>query len=290
MTDMTDRIIKFIFEDHAVRGHLVYLSPCITQALSSINYPDAAQQLWIESALATQLLSATIKFEGQISLQAKSHGPISLLVTQVRHDHSFRSMLQSQETLPDERDIRLLMPNGRLGIHIEQNKGQRYQGIVPLERASLAACIEDYFTQSEQLKTCIRLYTHGQQGVGILLQAMPHAEEELDFSYFESLVETLTTKEVMALPAETILHRLFHQDPLKYFDPIPIEYRCGCNQPSLLSALKVMSKQELLEIIQEEGNIAIQCEFCQTHYHFDAIDIEQLFSKPTLDPGSNTKH
>ena len=273
-----DQITRFIFENHSVRGLWIELSDSLEQLKGEHQYPETVQKQLLEAALAANLLAATIKFEGRLTMQAQSGGELSLLLIQANHDHYFRGIARHNGTVTPSDNLKQLMPGAQMAITIEPENGKRYQGIVPMHQSNLSANLEDYFKQSEQLETRIWLFSDGTRGAGLMLQAMPGATPETDFDHLAQLAQTLSKDEALTLTTESILHRLFHQDPLRVFPPKPVEYRCGCSRNKSLASMTLVPKEELLEILQQEGQIAVNCEFCHTKYTFDTIDIEQIFA------------
>ncbi|WP_281705893.1 Hsp33 family molecular chaperone HslO, partial [Aeromonas taiwanensis] len=149
----------------------------------------------------------------------------------------------------------------------------------------LAACLEQYFAQSEQLATRLWIRTGHYEGqpraAGILLQELPAQSEDHseDFDHLVQLTTTIKDEELFGLEAEEILYRLYHQDKVRVFDPQAIEFRCTCSRARCEGALLQIEKQEAVAMVQELGKIDMHCDYCGAHYEFDGIDIETLFSR-----------
>lgn len=283
---MTDLLQRFIFEDADVRGEITRLQQSYQDTLKAHSYPTPVSQLLGEFLAAATLLSATLKFEGTLTLQARSEGQIPLIMAEVSSDHTLRAIARSAEDA-NSNSFSDLLTKGLLSITIEPKQGQRYQGIVPLDGANLAQCLEKYFAQSEQLATRIWLYSDEKQAVGMLLQELPASQNrdrdqrQQDWEHLTKLAETLTPTELRTLEFSELLYRLYHQQTVRLFDPDTIAFACSCSEARTLSALRTLGQQELQQAIAELGAIDINCEFCHQHYRFLAPDIEQLF-KPTL--------
>ncbi|WP_144392285.1 Hsp33 family molecular chaperone HslO [Pleionea sediminis] len=284
----TDYIQRFLFEEHAVRGQWIALSNSLKELVAGHEYPAPVKKQLFKSALATNLLAETLKFEGRLTLQAQSGGDLKILLIQANHEHEFRGVARHNDIVPESEDIKTLMPGAQMALTIEPEGGRRYQGIVPMHKPSLAENIEDYFAQSEQLATRIWLFCGEDKAAGLLLQAMPEENDESGFEHLSQLANTLSQDEALSLDSNTVLHRLFHQDPLRLFEPKTINYRCGCSRQKSLNSLLLVPIAELEEIIEKEGKVSMNCEFCQTHYEFDAIDVEQVFANSGRDMQSDT--
>ena len=280
-----DLLYRYLFEEYEVRGELVQLDRTYRHIIDAQNYPVQVQQLLGELLVATSLLTATLKFEGSITVQLQGDGPVRLAVINGDHNQQLRGVARYEGELPTDGKLQSLIGQGQLVITITPEQGERYQGIIALEADTLAACLEQYFAQSEQLATKLWIRTGHHQGepraAGILLQELPAQSEDhsADFEHLERLTSTIKDEELFGLEAEEILYRLYHQDKVRVFDPQAIEFRCTCSRARCEGALLQIEKEEAVAMVQELGKIDMHCDYCGAHYEFDGIDIETLFSR-----------
>lgn len=280
---MSDTLQRFVFEGTDVRGELSRLQQSYREVLANHTYSAPVAALLGEFLVAATLLSATLKFEGSLTLQARSEGEVPLIMAEISSDRRLRGIARGAERATSN-DFQTLLRDGQLAITITPARGQRYQGIVPLEGNNLSACLESYFRQSEQLATRCWLTADGHTATGLLLQELPASAQSTaeqrsrQWQHLTTLADTLSTAELEQLPFETLLHRLYHQDPVRLFAAQPVQFQCSCSARRTLGALRSLGEQELREIIAEQGAIDINCEFCHQHYHFTASDVESLFS------------
>lgn len=285
----SDQLHRYLFNTANIRGELVQLQQTYQSVLESYDYPEVIERLLGELMAATCLLTATLKFEGEVSMQVQGEGPVKYAVINGTHDQKMRGVArwdEQLETLPDS--FEQLFVKGILAITITPNKGERYQGMVALDKPTLAECIETYFEQSEQLATKVILKTSsaGEQpnAAGVLLQVLPTSSEATssvdrpEFDHLAQLTETLTAKELFSLPAQEILYRLYHQEDAELFTPQNVVFKCTCSREKSASALANVDKQELLDIVVAEGDIKVNCQYCHAEYRFDAIDVESIHS------------
>lgn len=289
-----DLLHRFMFDDCDIRGETVTLGDSYREVLQHNPYPPSVQQLLGEFLAAAALLSSTLKFEGMIILQARGNGPISTIMAECNHHNSLRGIVRinSAATLAESLDqtgnLQQLLGEGVLAITIEPTKGERYQGIVPMESENLAGCLEHYFHQSEQLKTRLWFTANQHYCSGLLLQALPkqlktHAEEnEHHWQTLCTLAETITNEELLTLEHPELLYRLFHEEPLRLFEPGKLHFACSCSRERTASALLSLGKDEVEKILIEDGHIDVDCQFCNQHYHFDAEAIRELLGGSTL--------
>lgn len=285
-----DQLHRFLFSKANVRGELVRLNESLNHIVHSYEYPVQIQRLLSEMAAATSLLTATLKFEGEIGLQIQSKGPVSYAVINATHTQTLRGVARWDESLPSLPEaFSDLLKEAVLVITITPEEGERYQGVVALDKPSLAECLEAYFEQSEQLATQIRLMTDLQQventkAAGILIQVLPTSAEATDkantgeFEHIGTLTETLTEEEMFNLPVDDILYRLYHQEEVEVYPAQSVTFSCTCSRERSAEALKNVEKAELLSIIAEEGAIKMNCQYCHAEYRFDSIDVEAIHS------------
>lgn len=283
---MTDQLQRFLFEDTDIRGEITRLEQSYRAVLDAHPYPPAVGRLLGEFMAAVALLSATLKFDGTLTLQASSDGEIPLIMAEATSDRGLRAIARNADQARSE-SFNALLRDGRLAITITPRQGQRYQGIVALEGDSLASCLEGYFRQSEQLATRLWLHCDGARAAGLLLQELPangprDAESHSrQWQHVVQLADTLRAAELLELPFEECLHRLYHQDPVRLFAADALRFQCSCSAQRTLNALATLGREELESLLAEQGHIDINCEFCHQHYRYDHDAVQALF-EPTL--------
>ncbi len=278
-----DCLHRYLFEGVSVRGELVQLNGAFQALTAHKDYPQVVQTLLGELMAATSLLTATLKFAGNITIQIQGDGPIKLLVINGNHQQQMRGTARwDEQTIPDKGNLSELIGKGQIVITIEPEKGERYQGIVGIEADTLQGCLEDYFTRSEQLDTRLWLRAGTYEGkavaAGMLLQVLPAEQGNSDdFTHLVQLTETVKDEELFGLSAEDILYRLYHQETVNIFEPSVISFKCSCSREKCASAIVAIDKKEVDEILEESGNIQMHCDYCGTDYVFDSVDIAALF-------------
>ena len=185
-----------------------------------------------------------------------------------------------------------LTGSGRLAITLYPGTmGERYQGIIDLQKDSLAQCLEDYFRQSEQLATRLWLAADGEAAGGMLLQELPRETQDDDaWARDVHLGETIRHDELLQLPAREILHRLYHEEDVRLFEGEPVSFRCGCSRERIEAMLRGLGHGEVLDIIEEQGAVRVDCEFCNQRYEFDRVDVEALFAAADQPDVPTTRH
>ena len=280
----TDAAQRFIFDNSDIRGERVQLDKSLKDAFAPHAYPEMIRVLLGELATTAVLLSTTLKFEGKMTLQARSDGPVSLLMIECTDEQTFRGIARwdDEQLSPADSDLHSLLPRGHLVITIDPTKGKRYQGVVPLEGKNLAACFSSYFEQSEQLPTRFWLTSDGEKAAGFLLQALPSQEEKDSdekanrWEHLTVLAETLKDEEMLTLSTEELLHRLYHEEDIRLFDAESVKYVCNCSRERTGNALTTVDPADIQEILEEQGQIDMDCQFCNTRYTFTEVDVNRL--------------
>lgn len=283
MTTRTDQLHRYIFQNSDVRGEWVNLDHTFQAMIANHDYPAAVANLLGELAAATSLLTATLKFKGEITVQLQGDGPVRLAVINGNEQQQLRGVARYDNPPAQPQQLTDLVGKGLLVITITPENGERYQGMVAIEKATVAACLEDYFGQSEQLPTQMILAADVQQGAaGLMLQSLPapadKEQQTTQFEHLTTLAQTLSTEEMLSLPGDQVLHRLFHQDPFDSYEPQAISFVCGCSRESSANALVSLGREEAEALIAERGSIDIDCQYCNTQYHFTAADLDDVFA------------
>ncbi|ACA31597.1 Hsp33 family molecular chaperone HslO [Histophilus somni] len=277
-----DKLYRYLFKDRAVRGEWVRLNKTFTDTLNSHEYPRIVRNLLGEMMVATNLLTATLKFKGNITIQIQGNGPLKLLLVNGSDSQQIRALARLQDDVYDDITLSELVGNGILVITIAPTNGERYQGVIALDKPTIAECLEDYFIRSEQLQTQLLIRSGEYEGkpvaAGLLLQIMPDGTgSQEDFEHLATLAATVKNEELFGLTAEELLYRLYHEETVEIYPPSAVEFHCGCSLERSGSALLLISDDEIENILTEHGgSIDMQCECCGTHYFFDKKTIEKL--------------
>ena len=283
---ISDLLHRFIFENTPIRGNLVNIGRTYTGALQHQDLPAVLRAAIGELMAASALLAATIKMKGAMILQIQTTGPLKLLVVECSDDLQMRSTAKWSGDLSGL-DFIDLVREGQFVITLDPRTGsQAYQGIVPLEGNTIGELLENYMQRSEQIQTRIWLASDQNSAGGMLLQKLPdQPEQDLDaWDRIIYLADTITQKELLNLPAETLLMRLFNEESVRLFEAQPIKFHCSCSRVSVMAMLRMLGEEEVQSIIEEQGNVQVHCDFCNAEYHFDRIDTEQLFSAEVMPP------
>ena len=288
---MTQDLMRgFLFNNMDIRGVHIRLDDSVQTLLQQHTYPAPISALLGQLFIASALLSANLKLQGRLSVQVRGDGPLEYALAECRLDQPgtlapllLKGLARHSDAINDTMGLHELLGNGQLVITIEPDDGQRYQGIVGLEYDTLAACLEGYFYQSEQLPTHLQLDMSDTQAAGFMVQRLPaeiknEAKADEEWELVHALVTTLTTDELLALPADEVLKRLFHEHDLTVFAERPVGYQCDCSRERSAHAIVALGKAQVDEVLDDLGSIVIDCQFCDSQYTFDKVDCHMLFA------------
>ncbi len=278
-----DVLHRFLLERAGVRGALVRLGPAWREVATRIDYPVTLRSLLGEALVASALLTANIKLDGELSVQLKSVGALRLLFTECTDQGRLRGLARWDAPLPEPLSLDEL-PQAVMAITIGNvERGQRYQGLVELRAVNLAGVLENYFARSEQLPARLLLAADGEHAVGLMLQKLPdeggHGAVQDDDAWTRvmHLTATLGAAELLATEPDQLLYRLYHEESVRLFDPRPLAFGCSCSRERVAAMLRSLGREEVeTTLVEQGGRIEVHCEFCAQCYEFDRIDAEQL--------------
>lgn len=303
MDKVNDTLNRFLFENTPIRGNIVNLTNTFQLALNKQNLPAGLKQALGELMAASALLTATLKMNGSLVLQIQSKGALKLLVVECTSDFGIRATAKWNGEINDDQNLFDLIEHGQFVITLDpKDGGQTYQGIVPIEGDDISTILENYMLRSEQIDTKIWLASDGKSAAGMLLQKLPDtmnqvskseesAEHDVDaWNRVGHLADTITNEELLNLDSETLLHRLFHEEDVRLFEASNTKFFCSCTRASVANMLRMLGNEEISSILEEQGKIEVNCDFCNTHYQFDKVDAAQLMVSDVVAQGSKEIH
>lgn len=297
-----DNVVQpFRLEKSNVRGRMVRLGSVLADIMERHNYPPPVSSLLSELVTLGLLLSAMLKYDGFFTLQIKGDGPIRLLVVDVGGRGEVRAYAGFDEAAVKKSAKRkkdtahhyyhLLGKKGYISFTVDNGSvDHRYQGIVELKGESIVEAVQHYFTQSEQIKTSIKLAVHPQDSQwrtgAIMIQQLPeereHAGDDVSFEDWTRaalLLKTCTDGELLSplLHSTDVLYRLFNEDGVRVYSPTHVRFKCRCTKGRVIDVLRTIPRQEMEEICEKEGSVSIKCEFCSEEYIFAKEQLDDVY-------------
>lgn len=276
----SDQSRRFLFEDHPIRGQHVSLDESWLEIARRSGLEGKGLHLLGEALAVVALLVDTLKIEGSVVLQIRGKGPLELLVVEANSNHEVRGIARQSGIIDEQMDLQQIFGSEHLVITIKTEVAEPHQGIAALRGENLAAALEHYFATSEQLPTHFWLACDEENASGMLIQKLPGKSEDDDaWNRVLHLASTVTGDELQNLPLVDVLHRLFHEESLRLFDPYTLKFSCNCSRGRTAGMLLSLGRAEIDDILDREEAISVSCEFCNADYRFDRVDVEQLFAE-----------
>ena len=289
-----DILRRFSFVNQPIRGQWVRLSTTLSDASQFRAYPAPVQALLGQMLAAVAMIADNLKFSGAVALQSQGKGHLKRSLAECRDQGALRGIvhLNSEEDLPDAGEsLQRWLQDGQLAISLlpDSDAGmQPYQGLVSLAEGDLAACMQAYFEQSEQLDTRLFFAWQPDTVTGLLLQRLPDDPKANEMAVEGALGawETLTTlaatvrdEELRTLGPDALIQRLFNEFPCRLHDPRQLEYRCSCTPAKSDNTLMMLGREDLVALSEERDTILVDCEFCGRQYRYGAPEVEMLLTK-----------
>ena len=297
---MDDFVAGFSPQGLPVRGRVIRLSEgTISPILKRHAYPDHLAEILGEAIMLSALVGSGMKFQGKVLAQAEGDGPTSMLVGEytkagglrgyAKHEAERWAWLDKVNRGDKPHMPQLFGAMGRLGLIIvyDNTDLKPYQGIVPLAKGALSECAEDYFRQSEQVETRLRLAVDKDasgawRAGGMMIQKIAGDDArggtEDGWREAEALFSTLTQEELVdpALPAPDLIYRLFHEGGVAMdTDAQGLSDICTCHRERLVGTLQGMADESLREMVEPDGTLKVDCQFCARSY---TIPIDEVTS------------
>jgi molecular chaperone Hsp33 len=301
-----DAIQPFMIEDLRLRGRLVRLGAAVDGIVTRHDYPEPVAALLAETLVLACTLANTIKYDGVFTLQAQGNGPVRLVVADVTsagHVRAYagldRARFDALGAASPGNPVPRYLGAGHLAFTVDQgSRTERYQGIVELAGPTLAACVQHYFRQSEQIQTIIHLAVgrreEGWRAGALMVQRLPRDRADHDTAWdlasldeeeredgwrrVAALVSSVKDTELLdpALAPPQLLYRLFHEDGVRLYRRRALADRCRCSRERAANTLRMLRREELEEA-KIGGAVLVTCEFCNRHERFDDRDLDALF-------------
>ena len=285
-----DVLHRFRLERAGVRGGFVRLESSWADLLRHAHHPAPLARLLGEALAASALLTSTIKFEGGLSIHLRTGGPLRLLFAECTSAGGLRGIARWEGDAPiGPPDLR--QPDAQLAITIENTQvATRYQGLVAVETGTFAGSLEGYFRQSEQLPTRIVLCQHGTRCGGLILQRIAESggiaagDDDDGWNRVQHLLATMTEADLLELPVETLLYRLFHEEGVRLEPARPLAFACSCSRQRVAGMLRALGREESEAALDAQGIIEVTCQFCGRPYRLDRVDLELALTDAPAPP------
>jgi molecular chaperone Hsp33 len=282
-----DLVGAFQIEGEPVRGRLVRLGPAVNKILRGHDYPEAVANLLGEACALAALVGSNLKFEGRLIVEARGSGAVRYVIADYDTSGGLRGYCRfdADEVAAASQGFvrpgaRSLLGDGVFMMTVDQgSEMDRYQGVTAIDGETLALCAEQYFAQSEQTPTRVRLAVGRVDDIwragGVLIQYIAGDDARGDtleaWTRTQALFETIGEDELVdaELASNTLLFRLFHEDGVRVFGSKPLRAFCRCSQDRIVTVLQSFTDEERADMVEADGKIHVTCEYCSRVYSLE---------------------
>jgi molecular chaperone Hsp33 len=307
-----DQLTRFWLESAPARGVVARLDESVMRALRDHEYPVAVRSVLKQMAAASMLLASNLKQPATVVLQAQGDGDVPLLCVEATQALTFRAYANVRENakiaddatlaqMVDRADAgrssantgRLLTNVGRFILTIDPDVGQMYQGIVAMEYPTVAENLQSYLTNSQQTDTRVWLREDGDAIEACMLERLPDHGSNEDTKAWDNVVAAMSAtfaQPFMPFPYAEWLNFTFASEDVRVHPAQRVKFACPCSRDRVLNALKLVGEDELMPIVEANGQVDTQCEFCGQQYAIDRATVLALFAEknPNAVPGTRT--
>lgn len=279
-------IQKFMFDKLPIKGSMVVLNDVWEVIANQRAYPEGLEQILGELLAANVLLTSNMKLDGKVICQIQDNPHFAILVTECSNQLNTRATAKFESQDEITLDYAAYLKHGRLVVSVDsQSDGQLYQSVIAFNGTTVDEILNNYMVQSEQLQSWIIIAYTKQQVVGFMLQQLPDTHEHFSHEVERvfMLANTLTKTELQHDSLETMLYKLFNEDDIVLLDKQAVNFSCTCSRTRIGQILRNLGKQELEDIVKEQGDISVNCDYCNTEYKFMQQELEQFVLQISLD-------
>ena len=291
---MTNEIVRAITGDGLVKAAAITGRDIVERARNIHKLLPMATAALGRTLLGASLLGDMLKEEkGALTLQIKGGGPLGTILAVSDWEGNVRGYVQNpqvelMEQRPGKLDVgRAVGMDGTLTVIKDIGLKEPYVGSIGLFSGEIADDLAMYFVESEQIPTACALgvLVGLDQSVtaagGYIIQLLPGADEDM-ITKIETGVRSMgSVSSALAegLDGEGLLRAVLKDFDLEILEKHPVEYRCYCSRDRVSRALISMGRKDLTELIQEQGQAELTCQFCDQVYHFSKSELETLLEE-----------
>lgn len=293
---MSSFLQKFLFDKLPIKGSFVNLTDVWQEISIQQEYPPGIKQVIGELLVANALLTSNLKLDGKVICQIQDSELVKLIVTECSSKLATRATAKFDVIEIANVQYEQLLSSGHLVVSIDsKNDGQLYQSVIAFNGKQIDEILNNYMIQSEQLRSLFIIAFSPDKVSGFMLQQLPDTQgnyyEEIERIFV--LASTLTHGELLHNDSAEILHKLYHEDDVRIMDANSVYFKCTCSKVRVGEILCNLGTAELKSMIHEQGGVSVHCDYCNTEYEFNQVNLEELvlqISLNDMDPASKEVH
>lgn len=290
---MNDYLVKAVAFDGKVRAYATRTTEMVNEVVRRQGaWPTAAAALG-RAMTATTMMGAMLKGEERLTVKIEGGGPVGAIIVDSNGKGETRGYIGNPQVhFPLNQHGKLdvakaVGTSGHLSVVKDIGLRDYFTGSVELISGELGEDFTYYFVSSEQVPSSVGVgvLVNPDQTIlaagGFILQLMPGAGDEI-IDFIEKRLSTLpqVSKLIEAgMPPEDMLFALLGEENAKILDKMDVHFSCPCSKERIANAIISLGKQEIHEMIEQDGGAETRCHFCNETYQFTLGDLQQLLEQ-----------
>ena len=283
-----DKIIKTISESGAFRAYVLDSTETVRTAQEKHQTQASSTVALGRTLIASQILAANEKGDTKLTVKVLGSSSLGAIITVADTKGNVKGYVQNpgvdiKKTATGEVLVGPFVGNGEFLVITDYGTGNPYNSMTPLVTGEIGEDLAFYLTESQQTPSAVGLNVLLDENDkvkvagGFLVQVLPDAKEEI--ARFEKRIQEMPAISTLLESEdhiESLLKAIYGDDPYKRLSEEELRFQCDCSRERFLNALASLPSSDLQEMKDEDHGAEITCQFCQSHYHFDEKDLEEL--------------
>jgi molecular chaperone Hsp33 len=292
---VSDYLVRTISEDGTVRALAAVTTSTVERARRRHGTAPTATAALGRTLTAAGLLGATLRDGQTVMVRVLGDGPLGDVLASSDGAGAVRGYVANPEVHLPPTPAGKLDVGGAVGrgtLHVTMDLGLRvpYHGSVPLVSGEIGEDLASYLVTSHQIPSVVALgvLVSREERVlaagGLLVQLLPGADDAVVQRLEERarVLPTITSMISHGRTPEDIVAEALGDLPIRIVDRKIVRFRCRCSIARVRGMLSLLGAEELREILSEQGRVEVQCNFCARRYVLNAVQVEDLIARKTI--------
>jgi len=292
---MWDSLVRAISSDGMIRATAAVTTRLCEEARVRHFASPLATAALGRVLTGTLLLSWDLKERGNITVRVVGDGPAGGIVAVTNFVGEVKGYIQKPEVDLPLKENGKLDVGGAVGqgmLYVTRDIGfeKDYTGGVELLSGEIAEDLALYLLQSEQKPSLVSLGVlvapngRVEAAGGLIMQALPGISEQKLLELETRIAELPSISSLIkeGLSAEDLIRKYLGDEEANILESRPALFRCDCNRERLERVIISLGKEEIMDIIEKEGETELICHFCSSSYVFNKEELKKLATEASV--------